>query len=170
LGLPGRPLSATILLCASHLPHTLADPNVAYRIDTLVHELLHGLYFFNAHFPYFRDGFTPEDSSHLVSSVNVLAEAAKHFGCPINSINGVPLEESGSSGTAGSHWGSLALEGDIMANVFPGVGQRRRVVSAITLAFAEDSGWFVSNYTEAGFLRRGFRQGCGLLQRVRASN
>lgn len=78
---------------------------------------------------------------HRIITPAVRQAAQDHFACP--TLRGVPLEDD--FGTAGSgHWDQRLLEGDIMdpvagINTFVG----RHIISNITLALLQDSGWCV---------------------------
>ena len=76
----------------------------------------------------------------FVNSPRVLTAARQHFNC--TSLNGVPLENQGGSGSAGSHWEARYLLGDYMisSDYFD------NVISDITLALFEDSGIYKVNY------------------------
>lgn len=59
------------------------------------------------------------------------------FDC--DTLDGAKLEDEGGSGTAGSHWESRMFMGEIM--VGKSAASSRDVLSNVTLALAEDSGW-----------------------------
>ena len=72
----------------------------------------------------------------LVSVINtpkVLAVARQHYNC--KSLTGIPLENQGSTGSAGSHWESRYMLGDYMIST----DYMDNVISDITLALFEDS-------------------------------
>jgi hypothetical protein len=166
-GLPRRPLSAVVQVCSQRLESSAAAAMESGRVDSVVHELLHALYFYDAYFSSYLPPLPgPQLSGRLtaVTSAAVVREARAQFACA--SLSDVPLEDDGPAGSPGTHWEALALQGDIMASSFSGRSSRRRVVSRVTLALAEDSGWFVPEWLAAGFLRRGFRSGCGLIEEV----
>ena len=89
------------------------------------------------------------------------------FGCPFDSVVSVPLDYAGPSGSEGNHWSVLTLSGDIMSDHFPGLGNRQRAVSPVTLALAEDTGWYKKrNASNMALLRRGYQAGCDNLHLV----
>jgi hypothetical protein len=96
-------------------------------------------------------------SRNLLSTPKVVAAAKKHFGC--NSLTGVELENQGGAGTAGSHWEFRVMAGDYMI----GESYGENVISDITLALMEDSGWYTVNYYTGGLFRFGKNQGCDFL-------
>ena len=90
----------------------------------------------------------------FINSPKVLTAARQHFNCP--SLNGVPLENQGGSGSAGSHWESRYMLGDYMisSDYFD------NVISDITLALFEDSGIYKVNYYSGGLFKFGKNMGC----------
>ena len=87
-----------------------------------------------------------------------MVEAAKkHFNCP--TLKGVELENQGGSGTDGSHWEERIMAGDFMI----GEDLDEYVISPMSLALMEDSGWYQVNYFHAGLFRFGKNQGCGFV-------
>lgn len=90
-------------------------------------------------------------------SPKVIEKAKKHFKC--NNIDGIQLEELGGEGSAGNHWEARHMLGDYMISTdYPEV-----VVSDITLALFEDSGWYSVNYYTGGLFRFGKGAGCDFL-------
>ena len=75
-------------------------------------------------------------------------------------MTGVPLEVSGGEGSAKLHW-----EGTVMGNDYMTAHTKAHmVVSAITLALFEDSGWYMPNYDMAEDLWWGKDRGCEFVQ------
>ena len=74
--------------------------------------------------------------SLFISPFEVVQETRSQFGC--NSLSGAELEDDLGSGTALSHWEKRTFGNEIMVGVTDGYAT---VVSRITLAFFEDSGW-----------------------------
>ena len=81
-----------------------------------------------------------------------------HFDCP--TAEGALLEQDGGGATSGSHWESTTFQSEIMIGASAAV--ERRVLSPITLALAQDSGWYVPNWDAQGFLRHGHLVGCDM--------
>ena len=91
---------------------------------------------------------------YYINSPKVVEKAKLHFGC--DSIVGIPLENYGGQGTAGSHWESRFMLGDYMiATDYPEI-----VISDISLAVFEDSGFYKVNYYTGGLFRFGKGEGC----------
>ena len=86
---------------------------------------------------------------HLFVTPAVVQQARDHFGC--GNLIGIPLEAN-----ALSFWDKRVMMGDLMASdLQPGA-----VVSSITLALLEDTGWYQINYSQAGYLAWGHKFGC----------
>ncbi len=143
--------------------------NAHYYMSLLVfHEMDHIFAFNEALFEYFVDsnskvlGLDKVVKTKKINGVNrklvitpkVVEKARAHFGC--NSLEGVELEEGGGAGTAGSHWELRTMTGDVM------IGQSwpENVISDITLAMFEDSGWYQVNYIDGGLFKFGKNAGC----------
>ncbi|KAG6503327.1 hypothetical protein ZIOFF_035638 [Zingiber officinale] len=61
-----------------------------------------------------------------------------HYGAFSENFTGLELEDGGGRGTVGSHWEKRLLMNEIMT----GSVDTRSVVSEMTLALLEDSGWY----------------------------
>lgn len=81
----------------------------------------------------------------LVKSPRVLHLAREHFGCP--QLRGIPLEDLPFGAFA--HWEARVLGPETMSY---GHGSGQQYLSDLTLAFLEDTGRFVANYTMGGRL------------------
>ncbi len=90
----------------------------------------------------------------------VTAVARAYFDCP--TLPGAPLEDHGSSGTAGSHWKQRTLFTELMTGQID--NNFSPVLSEFTLALLADSGWYRVDLSAADaappmLWRRG--EGCG---------
>ena len=131
-----------------------------YFESIIIHEFTHALGFANNFFTkYFHNIFKKIDDSGIervyINSSKVVQTARKYFNC--DSIEGVELEESGGSGTVGSHWEARILLGDYMNGVIYTADQ---VISEFTLALLEDSGYYKANYYTGGLMQYGKNKGC----------
>ena len=91
---------------------------------------------------------------YYIKSPKVVEKARLHFNC--DSIDGIPLETYGGVGSSGSHWESRYMLGDYMiATDYPEI-----VISDISLAVFEDSGYYKVNYYTGGLFRFGKGEGC----------
>jgi len=88
-----------------------------------------------------------------VTTPRVVTEAQKHFGC--ESMTGLALEDQGDFGTRFGHWESRLLQSEGMTGSRD--GQEHAAFSSMTLAFFEDSGWYLPDYSWAGDLTWGHR-------------
>jgi leishmanolysin len=141
------------------------------RTLLMLHELFHVLGFNYELFPYFldSDGNTiGKDNIILTKTVNgkqvelfmgpkVVETARKHFGC--NTMEGLELEDQGGDLTKGSHWESRIMYSDFMK----ARTNTEDVISEMSLALLEDSGWYKVNYYTGGFFRYGKNQGCDFI-------
>ena len=145
------------------------NPNFANdKIDSnyylqalLMHEISHILGFKSSYFS--ELGFLKTENKtgvikNYISSPKVLEKAKLHFNC--NNIKGIELENQGGQGSAGSHWESRYMLGDYMMSIdYP-----ESVISDITLAYFEDTGYYKVNYYTGGLFRFGKNQGCSFLE------
>ena len=138
-------------------------------VDTIVHEAGHLLGFSTQLYPRFRDAQgrplpapTLEEPGGriLLATPRVLEVARQHYGC--DEIEGVPMEDGGGEGTRGSHW-EVSWIGD--RDVMLGTSFRpgRAVISPLTLALFEDTGWFDVDWDTAGAWGFGAGLGCAVL-------
>ena len=135
-----------------------------YFQSIIIHEFTHILGFSNNYFKDFNFLFNKTDEFNVVryyiNSPKVLEVAKRYFDC--QDINGVELEESGGSGTAGSHWEARILLGDYMNGV---VYPEEQVISEFTLALLEDLGYYKANYYTGGLMRYGKHKGCDFIKK-----
>ena len=127
-----------------------------------LHEMSHVLIFHQAFFlslDMMKQEIVNEEVVYYIKTPTVLEKAKLHFGC--NSITGIPLENYGGAGSAGSHWESRYLLGDYMiATDYPEI-----VISDISLAVFEDSGFYKVNYYTGGLFRFGKGEGCSFFKK-----
>jgi leishmanolysin len=166
----GRPIAGGVGFGKS-LDFSKTNSKYYYSLLTL-HEMNHILSFHMDLFPDFidsttgqkyKDGVTISEMVNgvkktMVSTPKVVAAARKHFGCP--TMKGVETEDQGGDGTEGSHWEERVMLGDFMI----GESFDEVVISEISLALMEDSGWYKVNYFTGGLFRYGKNQGCGFVQ------
>ena len=127
-----------------------------YLKTVLLHEITHILVFHPNLFKKLGIVKT-ENSVSYINSPKVLRKARQHFNCP--SLTGVPLENQGGSGSLGSHWEARYMLGDYMIST----DYMDTVISDITLALFEDSGFYQVNYYTGGLFKFGKNQGCSFL-------
>ena len=145
-----------VLLINPNLSFSKRNTNL-YMKNLFFHELTHVLVFSPELFSSLGMMTTRIFDGSFVSFINspkVLTTARQHFNC--TSLNGIPLENQGGSGSAGSHWEARYLLGDYMisSDYFD------NVISDITLALFEDSGIYKVNYYSGGLFKFGKNMGC----------
>ncbi|KAJ7966711.1 Leishmanolysin-like peptidase [Quillaja saponaria] len=140
---------------------------------TLIHEVMHVLGFDPHAFAHFRDDrkrrrdqvteqVMDEKLGRVVTRVvlpRVVMHSRYHYGAFSKNFTGLELEDGGGRGTSGSHWEKRLLMNEIMT----GSVDTRSVVSKMTLALLEDSGWYKANYSMADHLDWGRSQGTEFL-------
>ncbi|KAL3022789.1 hypothetical protein AAZX31_04G033700 [Glycine max] len=136
---------------------------------TLIHEVMHVLGFDPHAFAHFRDErkrrrnqvteqVMDEKLGRMVTRVvlpRVVMHSRYHYAAFSGNFSGLELEDGGGRGTSGSHWEKRLLMNEIMT----GSVDTRSVVSKMTLALLEDSGWYKANYSMADHLDWGRNQG-----------
>ncbi|GIL60242.1 hypothetical protein Vafri_14875 [Volvox africanus] len=166
-----RPLLGAANVC----PRALEVLNEEQLTAVLTHEMIHALGFTDSMYNLTRrpDG-TLRPLGELVQSSMVgntrvqmlvspkVRDAARaHFSCP--DLAGAQLEEEGSAGSAGSHWEYTHYQGEVMvaSTTFAADGTPP-VLSNLTLSYLDDTGWYVTNRSAAGFMSWGLGAGCQL--------
>ncbi|KAJ9452885.1 Leishmanolysin-like protein [Diplonema papillatum] len=169
----GRPTAGLVNFAPTRIDPDSRGTTTAHNwMLTVVHELMHALGFADHRFE--DAGWFPEspipsgaasekdaDGITRIKTPNVVAKAREHFNC--SDIDGVALENQGGTGTALSHWEKRILGNEIMTGV---VTNEAAVVSAMTLAYFEDTGVYGVNYSTAGNLLYGKNRGCGFLTKA----
>ena len=126
--------------------------------NILLHEMTHILVFH----PYLLEKLnmiTKKNSVSYVHSTNVVLKARQHFNCP--SITGVALENQGSEGSVGSHWEARYMLGDYMIST----DYIDVVLSDISIALFEDSGFYEVEYYSGGLFKFGKNKGCDFINK-----
>ena len=157
-----RPIAGVLYLGSSY---DFTKSNSGRFLEmVLLHEMTHilgfstGLFQFFPHKPAFTIQRINGVDRRLIITPEVVKRAQKHFGC--DRITGVELENQGGAGSAGSHWEARLMLGDYMIST----DYDETVISDITLALFEDSGWYKVNYYSGGLFRYGKNQGCTFLE------
>lgn len=75
---------------------------------------------------------------------NVVREARNYFNC--SQLEGAELEDQGEDGTVLTHWEKRVFENEAMT----GTHTQNPIISRISLALMEDTGWYTANYSQAG--------------------
>ena len=158
-----RPVFGGIML-GTHYSFS-ASNSIRYLAMLFLHEISHILAFNINLFDLFLGVSNPTMNvivngieRTLLKTPKVVEFARGHFGCP--SLIGVELENQGGEGSAGSHWEARLMLGDYMIST----DYNELVVSDISLAIFEDSGWYEVNYYTGGLFKTGKGEGCNFLQ------
>ncbi|XP_074574653.1 uncharacterized protein LOC141831121 [Curcuma longa] len=161
----GRAIAGHVNVAPRHLT---ADAE-ALLLATLMHEVIHVLGFDPHAFTHFRNErkrrhkqvtiqIRDEKIGRMVTHVvlpRVIMRARYHYGAFSENFTGLELEDGGGRGTSGSHWEKRLMMNEIMT----GSVDTKSVVSQMTLALLEDSGWYQANYSMAEWLDWGWNQG-----------
>ncbi|KAL3640812.1 hypothetical protein CASFOL_015780 [Castilleja foliolosa] len=161
----GRAIAGHVNVAPRHLT---AEAEILLSA-TLIHEVMHVLGFDPHAFAHFRDDrkrrrnqvteqAMDDKLGRMVTRVvlpRVIMHSRYHYGAFSENFTGLELEDGGGRGTSGSHWEKRLLMNEIMT----GSVDTRSVVSKMTLALLEDSGWYRANYSMADRLEWGRNQG-----------
>ncbi|KAL8570983.1 hypothetical protein ACOMHN_037843 [Nucella lapillus] len=91
---------------------------------------------------------------NMMVTPKVKREVRRHFNCP--SLEGAELEDQGIDGTAITHWEKRVFENEAMTGTYT----QNSVISRITLAMMEDTGWYKADYSMAEDYEWGRGLGC----------
>ncbi|ESP02771.1 hypothetical protein LOTGIDRAFT_212290 [Lottia gigantea] len=94
----------------------------------------------------------------MIVTPKVREEVRRHFNC--STLEGAELEDQGIDGTAITHWEKRVFENEAMTGTYT----QSSVISRITLAAMEDTGWFKANYSQAGHYEWGKGLGCDFVK------
>ena len=158
---PIRPVGG-ILYINPNLSFNKKNTDV-YMKNLLLHEITHILVFYPDLLRQLGM-ITQANSIYYITSTNVVLRARQHFNCA--SIIGVPLEDQGSQGSAGSHWEARHMLGDYMISTDYLDG----VISDISIALFEDTGYYKVNYYSGGLFKFGKNKGCEFLNQKCINN
>lgn len=95
----------------------------------------------------------------MIVTPRVTAEVRKHFNC--SHLEGAELEDQGEEGTILTHWEKRVFENEAMT----GTHTQNPVITNITLALMEDTGWYKPNYYMAEPLVWGKNFGCNFVMK-----
>ncbi|KAF8817944.1 hypothetical protein IE077_002645, partial [Cardiosporidium cionae] len=172
-----RPLLASLTLCQSLIRGMRSNRKLG--VDTLLHEILHGMGFSISSFILFRyDNGTarisrnsfgrptgPSNTTYMLgvpigprgqTSSYIVTETAKeyarnYFGC--DTALGISIENQGGAGSALSHVERTSFFEDTMV----AIGGVDGILSNGTLAILRDSGWYNIEFNQAGNPQWGYK-------------
>ncbi|XP_044740862.1 leishmanolysin-like peptidase isoform X2 [Chrysoperla carnea] len=96
---------------------------------------------------------------HMVVTPRVVKEVRNYFHC--DKLEGAELEDQGGDGTALTHWEKRVFENEAMT----GTHTQNPVISRISLALMEDTGWYKANYWMAESMSWGRGLGCDFVMK-----
>ncbi|XP_066247527.1 leishmanolysin-like peptidase [Euwallacea similis] len=105
-----------------------------------------------------KDGYIKRDVQMMITPT-VLQEAKDYFNC--SELEGAELEDQGEEGTVLTHWEKRVFENEAMT----GTHTQNPIISRITLALMEDTGWYIANYSMAGEMSWGRNLGCDFVMK-----
>ncbi|GBG68238.1 hypothetical protein CBR_g2789 [Chara braunii] len=160
-----RPIAGNVNLCPDAVS---ATGNWHQQLAVSIHEITHTLGFSSLLYGDFLDEAGAPRTEFLktvmrpsgvnatmIVSPHVRAYAQAHFNCP--SLAGGEVENNGLTGvTALSHWEAAVFQGENMVSIYQLVG----IMSNMTLALLQDTGWYEVNFGMAGHLLSGNNLGC----------
>eukprot|EP00759_Apiculatamorpha_spiralis_P047319 PhF_6_TR43093/c0_g1_i1/m.65821/K01404/GP63; leishmanolysin len=148
----GRPIVGQV----NFGPAALSESSqLSYFVKVGTHEIMHALGFSES---FATTSFLAPNANPIVSStrrgktVRLIATpevkrvSREHYGC--STLDGMELEDQGGEGTQWSHWDKRAIFNEVMVGFLSG-GEVTRAVSAITLAYFQDSGHYTVDYSVA---------------------
>lgn len=98
-------------------------------------------------------------SVNMIVTPAVQREVQRHFNCP--TLEGAEVENQGIYGTSITHWEKRLFENEVMTGTYT----QNPVVSRVTLALMEDTGWYQVNYNMAEELEWGKNLGCDFVNK-----
>ena len=151
-----KPIAGNLYINKDYLSFNKRNSEL-YIKYVLLHEITHILIFHPALLNFLKMIAIKEIKGEqllLINSTKALEKAREHFGC--KDLKGIPLENQGGEGSAGFHWESRYMLGDYMiSTAYPDT-----VISDITLALFEDSGFYQVNYDYGNLFKFGKNKGC----------
>uniref|UniRef100_A0A7I4YXD3 Leishmanolysin-like peptidase n=1 Tax=Haemonchus contortus TaxID=6289 RepID=A0A7I4YXD3_HAECO len=176
-----RPIAGNLNICPQKLKESTQKLLDAWQ-RVLVHEIIHALAFSVYLFPYYPGAGKPqwdelgvvipnvvhrftrfdwetskgtvEHHVHMIVTPKVREEARRHFNC--STLEGAELENQDAYEGRGSHWEKRVFGNELMT----GEVKDMPVISRLSLALLEDSGWYKVNYDNAEDLEWGKNLGC----------
>jgi len=170
-----RPIVGHVNFNVRLMPSSISESSDKWKelAGVALHETMHVLGFSNNMFPLFLNQSSGqvydnpvitvvnEKDGHvatILTTPRVKEAVRRQFGC--DSLEGAPLEDQGGAGTAASHWEKAVFMDEVMT----GSASSAPVLSNVTLALLEDSGWYFPNYEFGERLVWGENLGCDFVQ------
>lgn len=157
----GRPISAVVNFNPKYLAswssgHSTYDNDEL--VQTAIHEIHHAMGFTRSNL---ESRVVPNTvrgkTVYEIRTPNVLSKGRALLGC--DSLSGVEIEDEGGDGSRLAHWERRVLFEEMM------VAAGGSKLSALTLAFMEDLGYYTVDYTRARRMVVGSDAGCGFVEK-----
>eukprot|EP01130_Rhizamoeba_saxonica_P018441 TRINITY_DN9231_c0_g1_i1.p1 TRINITY_DN9231_c0_g1~~TRINITY_DN9231_c0_g1_i1.p1 ORF type:complete len:1382 (-),score=311.07 TRINITY_DN9231_c0_g1_i1:39-4184(-) len=171
----GRPLAGHINFDPEYFLPPISEFQFKANLRIGLHEITHALGFSSHLFDDFVDSegnlhqqpvIEVENrgiTTYLLTTPNVLEKTREHFDC--NTLEGMELEIK--NGDPGSHWSKRNTYPEYMCPVV----SKTMIISNLTLALFEDTGWYQVNWETAENLLWGKNLGCDFVnEKCDASN
>lgn len=132
-----------------------AEDSVNRGVGTIIHEFGHVIAFIS--FSQVQSRYVAIDrnlNAYVWTGPKVMEKAKEYYGCR-GSMKGVPLQNN--NGSVGGHWDESHLSNELMT---PTTGSEAEMVSGMTLALCEDTGWYKADYSYVENFKYGENQGC----------
>jgi len=147
-----RPIVGKTIISTKYLTPTTEPMNHERQMICIMHEVIHALGFSKGLYAHWLSSSGKALTGHLTSAtldgmttsvINaepLTNRLRKHFGC--STLKGAYMENTGSSGTAGSHFERRQFAYEAMTSGL--ITQMQ--ISEFSLAVLESTGWFVPDY------------------------
>jgi len=164
-----RPIAGRITISSAFVKSTTDALLHEKQMICIMHEVIHALGFSKSLFKNWLNSNGKTLTGHITSatlngvSTTVInaepltSKLRSHFGC--STLKGAYMENTGSSGTAGSHFERRQFAYEAMTSGL--IVQMQ--FSEFTLALLESTGWYVPDYSYADPFHWGKGQGCSFL-------
>jgi len=164
-----RPIVGKTVISTNYVSATTNVLTHEKNMICIMHEVVHGLGFSKGLYASWLTSSGKVLTGHITSAtlggvttsvINaepLTSKLRSHFGC--SSLKGAYMENSGSSGTAGSHFERRQYAYEAMTSGL--IAQMQ--ISEFTLALLESTGWYVADYSYADPFYWGKGQGCSFL-------
>jgi len=150
-----RPITGQCVVTSYGNGNWRGNSALTQAAGTIIHEFGHVISFISwQRYQAKNIEINRELNSWVWKGANVLKYARAYYGCP--NLTGVPLQ-TGTDGRPGGHWNEQYLGNEIMTPTTRGGGD---LFSNMSLALAEDSGWYQPDYSMAENFQFRKNSGC----------
>lgn len=168
-----RPIIGIVKLNKKYIKYTQSRTKSFMHV--LLHEITHILGHAGEHYKHFQTPTPAVVSTTTTTNAGTLttfklvtpklvALAKEHFGC--DDIDGIPLENEGSSGSVGSHFEKSHFGNEVMTAQMTGMP----IFSKFTLTLLEESGWYIVTHGKSEKFHWGKNRGCSFYNNSQCSS